>query len=601
MLTPTIAEKISRVHAVLQKLNLSYFLKGLGRHFDFSPRDYLDGACYFCKTKFEKKKGMRFLKHLLLFSNAIGWLHAATGQDFLLEKLSENINTSYDEISPILTRDGKTLYFTRVASPDFNKQLIVEGFDVASVSNNQFEIYLKNIYSTIAERTISQPAHSDFNQDVWVAECHNGLFDEVSHPGAPLNNALPNSICSLTPNPDEFIVINQFKKEGGMSEGFSLIQKENDGSWSFPKPLMIRNYYTESEGVNLTMSRDGEVLILSIDREDSFGANDLYAAFRVGNNEWSTPQNLGTAINSQFRETTPFLSADQNTLFFSSNRPGFGGSDIYFARRKDDTWTNWSTPRPMGYSINSASDESQPYFNEATGYLYFSSKRDGSSDIFRIKIKEPKRRKDISIKGRVINTKTGQPIDAQVLIGSSDLDFYRSVQFSIDGSFKLDILSGKDFKIKAQRAGFISHPLRLSYKRDLSNSRSIEIKLFIDPIENYAKIHLEPIYFVRSKPIILEKSFYALDQLVDILSENPNLFVLIEGHTDNRGKPSGLLELSEKRARAIKEYLRVKNIDAYRMTTKGFGANRPITDNSTEALRAENRRVEVRIITEPEG
>lgn len=544
---------------------------------------------------------MRFIKHLLFFSGVISGMPPAAGQDFILEKLSETINTAYDEISPVLSRDGSTLYFTRVASPDFNKHLMIEGLDVASVSNHQFESYLKDIYSTIAERTISKPAYSDFNQDVWVAKSRDGVFDEVTHPEAPLNNALPNSICSLTPKPDEFIVINQFKKEGGMSKGFSIIRKEKDGNWTFPKPLFIRNYYTESEGVNLTMSRDGEVLILSIDREDSFGANDLYVAFRVGKNEWSRPQNLGAAINSKFRETTPFLSDDRNTLFFSSNRPGFGGSDIYFAKRRDDTWTNWTTPRPMGYSINSPVDESQPYFNAATGYLYFASKRDGSSDIFRIKIKEPQSRQDIYVKGRVINTKTGQPIGAKVLFGAFDLDYYKSIQFSKDGSFRFGILDGKPFKIKAQREGFISHPVRLSYEKGIFHSKDIEIQLFLDPIEDNAKIHLEPIYFERSKPVILEKSFPALDQLADLLSENPNLFVQIEGHADNQGKPKELLELSEKRAQAIKHYLTLKNISAYRIATKGFGANRPITDNSTEALRAKNRRVEVRIIADPEG
>lgn len=517
-------------------------------------------------------------------------------QNLKLEKINSKVNsTGYNEISPVVSRDGKTLYYTVVGHPEFNKTLIENGQNVHESSPALYDAKLREAFQDLTGTYLSSPGNSAFNQDIWVAESVDDYFDYVHHPGHPLNNALPNSICALTPEPDEFIVINQFKKEGGMKQGFSSVRLYADGSWSFPEPIFIGNYYTQSEEVNFTMSSDGEVLILSVEREDSFGSNDLYVSFREGEQKWSAPKNLGRGVNTQYRETTPQLSEDKKTLYFSSNRPGIGGNDIYSVRRLDNSWQTWSASTLLKTPVNSSSDDSQPYFNAATGYLYFTSTRDGSSDIFRVQIKEPEPQTEITVKGRIINSATKDLIPAKLFFGPAAGESYKSFYFSADGTFRVKIKKGEEFKFIAQKEGFFAHPRRLIFKKDFFYFKDYEFDLLLDPMELNAQISLDPIYFERSRALILRNSFEALDGLAVLLNEYPQMEICVEGHTDNNGKQNELIRLSEDRAEAVRDYLINEGISADRVTAKGFGGSRPFSLNDSEENRKKNRRVEVRI------
>ena len=517
-------------------------------------------------------------------------------QTIELEKLNRSINTTYGEISPVVSRDGKTLYFTRVADPDFNKTLIIEGKDVYTTEPTRYNVYLQETYAQLMGGRIENPGASEFNQDVWVAESVNDYFDRVYHPGTPLNNALPNSICAITPEPDEFIIINEFDEKGGMKSGFSTIRQYADGSWGFPQPIQIGSYYNYSEAVNFTMSSDGDVLILSLIREDSHGMHDLYVSFREGENQWSVPKNLGWGANSPYDELTPTLSDDKKLLYFSSTRTGgAGGSDIYYVERLTENWERWSAPKPMQSPINTSSNESQPYFNRATGFLYFCSNRDGNSDIFRVQVREPEPQTEIVIKGRIINAATKDIMPAKVYSGFADVNKFKNFYVSSDGTFRMTIPKGKPYKIIAQAEGFFGRQETISFKEDFYYFKAIEIDLILNPMAENAQISIDPIYFEQSKANILRRSFPALDDLVAILKEHATMEVRIEGHTDNIGDKSLLQKLSDDRAKAVKDYLVGQGIAGGRIETRGYGAARPISSNDDETTRSVNRRVEVRI------
>jgi len=112
---------------------------------------------------------------------------------FRLEKLGPEINTSlYDEISPVVSRDGRTLYFTRTGSPEFNRTLIQEEVDLSkTLSESDYIQVLKEVYSEIANKKIESPASSSINQDIWIADSRNKQFDRVFHPGFPINKPYP--------------------------------------------------------------------------------------------------------------------------------------------------------------------------------------------------------------------------------------------------------------------------------------------------------------------------------------------------------------------------------------------------------------------------
>ncbi len=521
----------------------------------------------------------------------------AQGQkEYKVERLNGGINTSgYDEISPVVSLDGKTLYFTRIAYPDFDKTLVEDGENLyETLSTSEYESYIRNIYSQISGRSEYDITKSRFNQDVWIAESTDGKFDKVVHPGYPLNNALPNSISALTPSENELITINQFVKEGGMKKGFSIVRKTSDGSWTFPEGMQINNYHNSGPDVSITMSADGEVLIISLEREDSRGKSDLYVSFRQGE-QWTTPKNLGSKINSSYRETTPFLSEDKSLLFFSSDRHGtIGGNDLFMVERLDDSWTNWSQTRRFVEPINSKGHETQPFFNSATGYMYFTSNRNGTNDIYRAKLAGANPRW-VTIRGRILNSKTGEQVSAEVLSGAK-LSSNKNIYVSDDGTYEMKLAKGIQYEFLPKKAGFTGRTEIVSFKKRYAYFKTYNIDLFLDPLEEGAVLALDPIYFEQSKAFVLKSSHSVLDELATFLNENLNIYVEVSGHTDNQGSEKSLIKLSQDRANAIKNYLvKKRSVNPLRISAVGYGASQPIADNKKENLRSKNRRVEVKI------
>ncbi len=558
-------------------------------------------------------------------------------QNYTLEQLSPQINTSeYDEIAPSVSPDGQMLFFTRVGYSVFEKTLFENGNNIAATLDEPAYLNrLKGIYGIIAKESVADPVQSGFNQDVWIARSVDGTFDRLSHPSFPLNNALPNSISSLSHLPNEVIVINQFVQDGGMQKGFSRTQQLDDGSWTFPQPININNYHNSGPDVNMTLSSDGMVMILALERSDSYGRSDLYVCTRTGDNSWSEPKNLGPYVNTVYRETTPYLSADGKTLYYASDRGNNsrGGSDIFVQTRQDESWEVWTAPKRFRFPINSKSNDSHPCFNEATGHLYFTSDRMGSSDIYRIQIEEPKPRGE-QVHGIVINEMTGKQEAAAVITAPSERRYEKSIHYTDDGAFKITLPFGESYEMIAKKEGFVGQSVQLSLSKHGKGAQLV--RLYIRPekstltasvdkkvrgakeivkkpplvkvvkleeVEDEStvnvgmRIDLEKIYFEQSKAHVLKKSLQELNKLGDFLDQQQHVTILIAGHTDNQGEKASLLQLSRERAEAIKNYLVIKrHIDPLRIKTVGYGAQFPVNDNSNERLRRQNRRVEIEII-----
>jgi len=349
--------------------------------------------------------------------------------------------------------------------------------------------------------------------------------------------------------------------------------------------------------VGLAVGEEGEVMILSLQREDAYGGNDLYVSLKMGENHWGPPIHLGPAVNSPYREITPFLSSDGRTLFFSSNRKGGrGGGDLYMVFRLDDTWQNWTAPMKFVSPINSHYNESQPQFIRSTGYLYFTSNRDGSNDIYRVKIAPPVS-DEVTVVGNVLNASETKLENATVLLRSTQSGIYQNTYISTDGHYEISVPKGESFQLLARKPGFQSDRKLISFEKSDIYFKAQHINIALQPLEVGGKINLNTIYFKQSTPIILSESYAELEYLAEIMSENKGLVISIEGHTDNQGSNAALQTLSEKRAAVIRHYLvRKKRIAGNRILTKGYGATVPLNDNSTEQLRKANRRVEIKVV-----
>jgi outer membrane protein OmpA-like peptidoglycan-associated protein len=160
-----------------------------------------------------------------------------------------------------------------------------------------------------------------------------------------------------------------------------------------PQKVEIPGYEQMSKGKNEYgyLSMDGKAILLAFSRKKNSDDDDLYVSFLV-DGRWTRPMDLGEGINTKYSETTPFLSADGKTLYFSSDRPGGQGSqDIYLTRRLDDTWQNWRKPQNLGAPINT--EDFDAYYSIAAkgDFAYFISGKGslGKKDIFRLAIESP--------------------------------------------------------------------------------------------------------------------------------------------------------------------------------------------------------------------
>lgn len=553
----------------------------------------------FLWESFVSMKVFRFLSFIVALGCVLDGVH---GQQLIVTPLSGEVNTGAQETAPVIARDGSRLFFTRAGDPDFNRTLIEDSVNLhETLREDAFLDYLGSIFSRLAGKGISDPVASDFNQDIFVASLsESGEVLGIEHPGYPLNNALPNSAAALTPFDNELVVVNVFPPDGGLRKGYSVCRKDEKAQWSVPEPMSIDRYRNSGTDATLAMSNDGGLILYSMEGPDSKGGADLFVSWKRADGSWTPPLNLGDQINTPHEEVTPFLSDDNGSLFFSSNRPGSaGGKDIYVAFRLDDSWQSWTPARRMKAPVNSSADDSQPWFNAHTGNLFFASNRTGNMDIFRSQIAPPNPIV-VKVRGQVYNARTLKPIGAKVSVApvSGPAAGAATVLDAPDGSFELSVRKGHEMALTASRTGYKTARKTFFFKTSYVYRKTYEFQLFIDPLGEGMQITLaDTLYFNQSTPELLRASWPALGELADFLVANPGVSIRIEGHTDNVGDPAQLMRLSEQRAEAVKSWLVDKGaVNASRMSCAGFGADRPRNDNSTEPLRRQNRRVEV-IIT----
>ncbi len=489
--------------------------------------------------------------------------------DILKERLDENVNSKYKEYKPLLSPDGKTLYFSRKNHPD-------------------------NIGGT-----------SD-NEDIWYSEKDSlGNWQLAKNMGPGLNNAGPNFVSSVTPDGHTVLLVlgNQYLANGKMAAGVS-ISSNSSGDWSPPTAIRIKNDYNYSEKANFYLANSRKVLLMSVMRDDSNGGRDIYASFLNNDSTWSEPLNLSDKLNTAGEESSPFLASDNKTLYFSSDGySGFGASDIYMSKRLDDTWTNWSPPENLGPTINSQYEDL--FFNIPgnSDFAYYSQGvSEDDLDIFRVALPVLKKPElVIAVKGKLINSKTGEPIEAKIIYErlSDGKEIGITSSNPETGAYELLLPAGEMYGIRAEAEGFVAESANIdlrNYTEEDGAEHNVEQRdLKLVPIEVKAVVVLNNVFFDFDQAILKSESFSELNRIVDLMKEREAMKIEIAGHTDATGPETYNLGLSERRANSVLKYLTDKGADKARVTVNFYGESKPIADNSTKEGRQKNRRVEFSI------
>ena len=264
--------------------------------------------------------------------------------NMVAEKLVGGVNSEFAEMGPIVSSNGKTIYFSRYKHP-------------GNFSGKNDE------------------------EDIWFADWDeaNNKWGEAKNMGTPLNNKYPNFINSISPDGNTLLIGNNYFTNGKAGPGVSLSVRTSTG-WSFPEQIVIEGSKHQPALSGGQLSKNKKTLLLAYEQKrHTNGGQDIYVSFIRSNNVWTKPINLGSVVNTRGTETAPFLADDDSTLYFTSNGlPGFGGNDIFVTRRLDSTWQNWSKPKNLGSVVNTNCDQS--FFSVSNGKVYFSSENESNGD-----------------------------------------------------------------------------------------------------------------------------------------------------------------------------------------------------------------------------
>jgi outer membrane protein OmpA-like peptidoglycan-associated protein len=494
-------------------------------------------------------KSMRF--YFLLCALLVVFTNQAQYMDIEEpHRLGGEVNSEADELFPVFSKETSTLYYTRVNDPE----------SIGGIND----------------------------QDIWQSEWNGEKNYAKGQDYKDLNNKYNNSIVGF--NSDESIVylINSYDGKKDLKKGISYAKKKGN-SWGTPKQISIPGLDIEGDFYGFHVNKQGDVIIISYAGPKSLGDEDLYVSVKE-NEKWTEPLHLGSKINSSGFEISPFLSNENDTLYFSSNgRGGQGDADIFYAVRSTDSWTDWSSPVNIGPQINSAKFDA--YFTMSDGFFYWSSNRDSErSDIY-------------------YSTFLPPPALMASAVGT-DVTIYDGADGSIDLTPEGGVAPYSYIWSNGSREQDPTELIKGTYEVEVKDAIGQITKVSVD-IKEPAEI-IEPIIQPVTKAVAMETIIYfdfnssyhnkenkkEMYAFCEKIKDRGEVKIMIESHCDKRASEKYNIWLSEKRMVKTREFLvsqgfKFENISgAY----KGESELEINCDECTEENHTINRRTVIKVV-----
>lgn len=490
--------------------------------------------------------------------------------------LGDSLNSSFPEISPVLSPDGKTMYYSIYNHPH-NHLKYLDGCDI------------------------------------WYSEKDiNNHWRKPHRLPDVVNAGQYNTVYAVLDSGNTLLIDGVFTKKGiWYKRGFSYVNKNTDGTWNRPEEIKVKGYADMNQGEMTTafMNQEKTILIISFSKHISKHNNDLFVSQSIDGKNWSKPKLLDENINSHDEEIAPFLSADGNTLYFASNYYEDKEADrskykVYRSQKIDsDDYMKWS--KPEAYFDTEGVNIWEAFFrtNQLGDVAYYTHTTDSvhSSDVYEVRL-EGSEVKTESVHVDLC-TQNCKKFQIEVIdIDSTKLytDFY---SLKINGKYVPEeyinniekgitsLLLPKDsvYHIDVETPEHFSFPHTIQ-----ENSPSEDLKYLLLKIEVGQKVILDELEFDIAR--LLENSHWQLDKLGEVLNEHGSVWIEIEGFTDETGDWKLDKVLSKDMAKSVKDYLIHRGIDRTRLHIKSFGAKKPIASNDTEEGHLKNRRIEILFI-----
>ncbi|WP_163411385.1 OmpA family protein [Flavobacterium ajazii] len=433
-------------------------------------------------------------------------------------RFEKKINSKLNESTPIFTKDGKTMYFTR------------NNFLSGKKGKDSKRITLLKLYK------------ADFVNDKWT------------------------NVVELPFNSDQFSVAHP------------------------------------------ALSTDEKKLYFASDMPGSLGQSDLYSVVINSDGTFGKPENLGTGINTEGRETFPFISGDNELYFASDGRPGLGGLDIFVAKIKADS--GFYEVQNIGEPVNTKFDDFAFIIESSTGKGFFSSNKEGgkgNDDIYKF---TETRKLDCEKKliGTVIDSNTNEILsEAKIILLDDKFQQIAEVISGIDGTYNFDVKCNKTYHVRVAKKDYETNESIITIQPSIDKSE-LDVKLEKQVKEigvgtDLAKtLNIPIIYFDLDQSFIRTDAAFELEKIIAVMKQYPSMKIDVRSHTDSRQTKKYNMLLSNRRAKATIEWFVKRGVAVNRLTGKGYGESKLINKclddiNCTEEEHQLNRRSEFVIIS----
>jgi OOP family OmpA-OmpF porin len=479
---------------------------------------------------------------------------------YKLKPLSDTVNCFGMQYFPVLTADQHELIFTRRLGNNPN-----DDEDLVFSTKDDKGRWIKPV-------SISKKINSDLNEGT----------------------------CTISADGRKLIFTSCVGREGYGS--CDLYESNKIGSeWTEPKNLGLGVNSSEWES-QPSLSADGRTLFFVSDRRGGLGRSDIWVSALNEKGEWTKAKNAGKQINTIYDEISPFIHVNNKVLYFASNGiTGYGGYDIFFSEK--DSAENWKAPVNIGAPINNHEDQFSLFITADGKKGYYAHEEMATngystSKIYEIEIPEENQVKYKSnyVTGNIRDMQTRQPLAASVELINIDKGERESLvkSDSITGEYLIVLTQGAEYALYVSKKGYLFRSQNFNYAA-VKDFEPVVQDVDLEKVEIGSVAVLNNIFFDVDKYELKEKSKTELTRIVDFLNENPTVKIEISGHTDNTGSAQYNKQLSQKRAQSVYDYLVKSNINATRLLSKGYGADKPVAPNDSDEHRQLNRRIEFKI------
>lgn len=548
--------------------------------------DYWLGRAYHQNQKFElaikhyteyintlsKSDKARLELETLMKQAEVGKKFISTPTNTLIVTFENGTNSEYDDHSPIIANNGSVIYYT-------SKMKIQE--------------------------TSPQDKNGDFYESVFVTVKNEMGVWSVPQSIRKKDNEMHEASIQMFNNDQKMLAYR------GEDKGKIFILKLGEkGNWLTADQLIEINKFGTNG--NATVSDDGNKIIFSFKAKGMFRQDaDLYFSTKDSQGKWSEPQPLAENINTTYDETSPFLSPDGTTLYFSSNSDkSMGGFDIFKSTVSADG--KWSTPENLGYPVNTAFHDVNYQENKDKTIATFASHREGGEGQLDIYMAYSVQM--MNVEGVISNEDSSDVEGLSVYFnttGDIQRPFSALTRVSKDGTFEKQLVSDNSYRVFITRGDEVIKEDTLKVEKTLEKGKSMKYVILLtnpkteetsEEVLNTEEINsylaegysVSMLLFGFDGAGLSEEAQEILQSVLVELKKHETSKVELTGHTDDTGPEGYNLYLSELRANMAADYLVKHGVSRDRIVVKAMGEKKPLNKNKTRLERSKNRRLEIK-------